>query len=80
MLGKIGGKGQREQQRMRRLDGIINSLDVNLKKLWEIVEDRGAWCATVHGFSKCQDGHYLATEQQNNKGQPHEEGNTLRSR
>ena len=49
MLGKTDGKRRRGQQRMRELDSITNSVDMNLSKLWEIVEDRGAWHATVHG-------------------------------
>ena len=54
MLGKIEGKRRRGQQRMRRLDGIIDSIDTNLSKLWEIVKDREAWCAAVHAVSKNQ--------------------------
>ena len=52
MLGKIEGKRRREWQRMRWLDGITNSMDRNLSKLWEIVGNRGAWHAIVYGISK----------------------------
>ena len=52
MLGKIEGRRRRGQQRMRSLDGIIDSTDISLSKLWEIVKDREAWRATVHGVTK----------------------------
>ena len=62
MLGKTEGKRRRGKQRMRRLDGITDSTDMSLSKLQEMVKDRKAWHAAIHGLLRV--GHDLVTEQQ----------------
>ena len=67
MLGKKEGKKRRGQQRLRWLDNTTDSIDMSLSKLWEIVKDKKAWCAAVHGVTKSQSDRTLQLN--NNKNE-----------
>ena len=67
MLGKIEGRRIRRWQRIRGLNGITDSVDMSLNKIWEIVKDRDAWYAALHGVQTCRVGHALAAEQKQHR-------------
>ena len=68
MLGKIEGKRRREWQRMRWLDSIMDSMDMNLNRLWETGKENRAWCAAVHGFAKSWTQQLNNSEKENQRG------------